>query len=92
VNRHHLDDDHTPYGRHALGMPDGVPVVDLLERAVQEGRPLHIDWGDQDPTGVVDDLQPLPKRTPRPVLARHPVDHETDLDLLKAVYRGLRRL
>lgn len=92
MNRHHQDDDHTPYGRHVLGMPDGLPVSGILERAVHDGRPLRLDWGDQDPAGVVDDLQPLPKRTPRPVMSRHPVDHETDPELLKAIYYGLRKL
>lgn len=37
-----------PAGRHTVHRPDAVPVAALLEQAVQDGRPLWLDWPDDE--------------------------------------------
>lgn len=92
MNRHHQDDEHTSYGRHALGVPNGVRVATILEQAVQEGRPLWLDWGDQGDRGLVTEQPQLPRRPPRTGTPRRPIEYDIDPMVLEAVLRGLRRL
>lgn len=33
-----------PTGRHTMSEPNAVPVADLLEQAMQDGRPLWLVW------------------------------------------------
>jgi hypothetical protein len=35
-------------GRHTLSEPNAVPVAELLEQAIQDGRPLWLVWPDDE--------------------------------------------
>lgn len=64
---------HHSYGRHIRG----IPVADLLQRAIEEGRPLWLEWPEDRPrdTAAEADTQVIPVvdgRSVGPNENRHP--------------------
>lgn len=60
-------------GRHAEDQLNPLRVIDLLEQAVREGRPLRLVWPDTDPAG----LAPSEADAPTAVLPVIPTEDET---------------
>jgi hypothetical protein len=54
MGKHHYEGG-SLFGRHEAAGKDAVSVAELLERAIQEGRRVRYDWGEQDPRGLVQD-------------------------------------
>ncbi len=56
MNKHVYEGDEHPYGRHTF---PGIPVAELLQRAIDEGRPLYLEWPEDRLLGTAaeDDTQ-----------------------------------